>query len=169
MFMYTRTKVHILLKLIQLCDRRAGEFYRHSAVTCAYCGLNFVFISLNIKLFSGMSSFRFISHTFNCYTLKCSMCTSPINKLDHTVCLLSSKLRNSPNTLHGSVWSDYCSLYCWRCELGKKYIFKSENQVIFSIHSNRAGINNFTLAGTVLTSACCVVPQYRLIVLITLS
>jgi len=36
---------------------------------------------------------------------------------------------------------------------------ETQNQVIFSVHFSRAAINSSTLAGTVVTSECFVVPK----------
>jgi hypothetical protein len=111
----TDTNVYILLKLINLCYKRGGDFY--------WYWYWYAYRSVVLNLFNDLTcihkriKFLLISHRFNCYCLECSLLISPLIKQDLIFCLLSPKLRYSPHTIQSWLWTVYCGLHCWRRQL----------------------------------------------------
>jgi hypothetical protein len=123
---------------------RAGNFIGilvlDKFIGCGYFSL----LSTLFRFYSYRNTFSSNFPTVQLSLSPCSLCTSPLNKSDHTFGLLSADLRNSPHTLHSCLWSVCCRLDCWMWTV-QKGVFESEIEVRICVDLSGAGIDNCTV------------------------
>ena len=104
----------ILLTVITVYCRRAAEFYWYSAVWCVYWLWLFLFVPLPIFLLFTHQYIFFQFPTVQLLLSHCSLCTSPLNKPDHTFGLPSAVCRSTQFATYITerLWAGLLSVSC---------------------------------------------------------